>query len=94
MPRHAVLQSNTVNITGLDYYYFSTPANWSNALALCEARGLSLTTVGTQELSDALHTSIKPLMNGTFGYWIGGNDIQVEGRAVPISQVYAIMCIA
>jgi hypothetical protein len=90
LPTSAVLTYSVVTVGGLEYSFYSASVNWTDASAICTARGLALTTVSTQQFSDDLHAAVKPLLSIALGYWLGGNDIQVEGKVSSSSVCYSV----
>ena len=60
-----------LDVEGAQYYlYFSenVRSTWQGARAVCQARGLDLASLPSQQLADALHAAVLDAMNGAF-HW-------------------------
>ena len=56
------------------FVFHDTPKNWDDAKAACEAEGMHLATITSQEDNDAVKAMI-----GNSSSWIGYNDKEFEG---------------
>jgi hypothetical protein len=63
-------------------YYLIDPLDWPEAEAEAVSLGGHLVTIRSQEENDWLYTTFGPYAPAPEGFWIGLNDIAVEGNFV------------